>query len=507
MPKFATKHPDREKLFQLSNWVGGYTEEVGPSLLGLDQISECRNLMYVVRKNLAGEQQVSLRTRQGTEVVSSGALPASADVKSCYYYAADARHYILATAAKVYELDGSLAPSEIGAVDGVPAFTEFHGKLMIMDGTVLISWNGAAYGDVGGAPKCKGGFVRGTRLYLWGDSDNPERLWYSAVNDETSWEYLDVDADDGYGITGCVNFYQSVLIFKENRAYRLDDFPGDASFRIEPLMDSFGAISHRAVLGDGDVISFMSHGRWLAYTASEMYGDVQAEMDLSKSFSEACRKKANTSCYAGYNGHDNQLWLTLYDGSKQEDLVRVINLNAGGLYSTYRFAFGHSCYQWGGGMMLIGGTDGKLYKLNTTEAFNYEDAGTSYASDTYMRTAYTNFGLPFNRKHAKRVRLSLDAPNGMEGHLRFFRDLNMAHFDEDTLSISATDMYIYDATMEVYDANFYIYGSRTSGEFVFRKRFNFMDLMIELGDLEGNQGVEFFGVEVGCAVKGFFGEV
>jgi len=42
----------------------------------------------------------------------------------------------------------------------------------------------ATYEKVAGAPKSKAGFVRSSRLYTWGDADNPSRLSYTGANDE-----------------------------------------------------------------------------------------------------------------------------------------------------------------------------------------------------------------------------------------------------------------------------------------------------------------------------------
>jgi hypothetical protein len=91
----------------------------------------------------------------------------------------------------------------------------------------------ATYTTTAGAPKSKAGFVRASRLYMWGDSDNPSRLWYSAPNDQDSWDgYLDVDPLDGGSIIGCLNYFQSIIVIKTSRIYRVDNFPGDSTFAV-----------------------------------------------------------------------------------------------------------------------------------------------------------------------------------------------------------------------------------------------------------------------------------
>lgn len=503
--KFSSKHGDREQLFKIENFQGGYTEEVGATLMGLDNLALCENMMYQLKKNVSGEPIVTAKKRQGTTKISNTALGSAADVLACYYFAGDARHYILATAANVYELDGSNDPALIGTVAATPTFCEFHDKLMIFDGGEIIGWNGATYADVAGAPKAKGGLVRGTRLYAWGSSDYPYRLYYSAVNDETTWSYLDVDPDDGYGITGCVDFYQSMVIVKENRLYRLDNFPGDASFRIEPLIEGFGAISHRTVQSSGNIISFLSHGQWLGLSPTQIYGDIQKFTPLSTDFATVCRKYASSLAYAGYNGIDNQIWLTLHDGTSFSSSIYVVNLDAGNLVSKYKFAFNSTSYCWAGGVMLIGGADGHLYKLSRTEDINYLDNAVSYAADTTLKTAFTNFALPYNRKHCKKINIRMDAPNGVDCDFRLYKDDSASYFYTTDIDVSSHDVYIFDADMYISIADWDIYPSDTAATFTFNKRFNFTNIQAEFANIASDGPVEIYGVNFKAAVKGYLG--
>jgi hypothetical protein len=129
MATFSSKHPKREKTFSITSFHEGYTEETLPSFLSVNQLYECHNLKYVLGTNQFGENRVSVRKRQGTTIISNSALPSAADVLACTYYI-NASKYILATATKLYYLDGSLDPVEIGSsfLEGVPTFTEFNSR-------------------------------------------------------------------------------------------------------------------------------------------------------------------------------------------------------------------------------------------------------------------------------------------------------------------------------------------------------------------------------------------
>jgi hypothetical protein len=138
MPTVNTKHPKREQTFRFSGFDGGYVQDKEAQYLELNQLSECMNLKYSAEKG-----GVILRVRQGTTKISNSALPAAADVLACTYYV-NASKYILATATKLYYLDASNDPVEIGSnfLDGIPTFTEFNSKLIIHDSGITKYWDG-----------------------------------------------------------------------------------------------------------------------------------------------------------------------------------------------------------------------------------------------------------------------------------------------------------------------------------------------------------------------------
>ena len=125
MPQFSTKHTQREQTFQFESFDKGYNQEKTATFLDINELYECNNLKYVAK-----QKKVTLKKRQGTAIISNSALPAAADVKACTYYI-DQSQYILATATKLYYLDSSDDPVEIGTIEGVPTFTEFNSKLII----------------------------------------------------------------------------------------------------------------------------------------------------------------------------------------------------------------------------------------------------------------------------------------------------------------------------------------------------------------------------------------
>jgi len=363
----------------------------------------------------------------------------------------------------------------------------------------------AEYETVAGAPKSKAGFVRASRLYMWGDSDYPSRLWYSAPNDEDSWKgYIDVDPLDGDSITGCLNFFQSIIVIKGNSLHSIDNFPGDDTFRVEPLLENTGSVAYQTCLNDGNMVSFLSKEGWIGLTASEAYGDVSKSAELSSKFRANAIAYATTNCYAEYNQPDKQLWLTLYSGLTQLPTVYVINLETGGQLSLYQFAFAHTCYKFVNGEMLIGGSDGHLYRLYSSGA-HYKDNAVSYKTTTYFRGVMTNWGIGLNRKHNKKIFIHCYGQEGMSATLNIYADgVYGAPIYTTTISVAGEGTFIWeDQVTEIFDDTDYI-GIEVVADSApsIDKKFNYHDVMFEITDIEGARGAEFYGVDFAGALLG-----
>lgn len=602
MARFATKHKDRQNTFSFKSFTEGLYTDVAPLMLPTTALSRCRNMKYAISKEEDGVSRVILKKRQGTTIISNSALPSDADVMACTYYVTYSK-YILATATKLFYLDGTLDPVEIGtdALSGVPTFTEFHGKLIIHDGgvtkaisdTTLETLNGlvedeiietgnnsdvdftgtlahypikagsltitytdattktitdagdgtlggdiaadtntinyttgeysfrcsgapdnttsvyATYEIVGGAPKSTAGMVRGNCLYVWGDEDHPSRIWYSAPNDEDAWGdstsggYIDVDADDGYSLLGALNFFQSLVLIKGNSLHRMDNFPGDTNFQVVPLMTDLGTVATRSCSSDGELNSFLTKEGWVGMSATQRYGDIQKSVDLSSKFRETAIRYANSSAYSEYNQLDKQLWLAMYDGTNYLPDIYVINLATGGQLSLYEFAFDHTCFKYANGMMLIGGADGNLYKLVDDDS-TFLDNGVSYADSTQFRSCFTDWNLPFNRKHNKKLLVHAYGQGGITANLKLYKDQTYLAFSSEALPFVTTtgDLYINPDGNNyfIYDMTGYI---NTLGQStIVTKKFDYRNIMFEVTDIEGVQGAEFYGLDLVSAVIG-----
>ena len=333
-------------------------------------------------------------------------------------------------------------------------------------------------------------------------------MWYSSADDEEAWDtssgggYLDCDIDDGYDLIGVLNFFQSLLLLKEKSLHRLDNFPGDTTFRVEPLDNRIGSIAYRTCLAEGNIISFLDNSQWNAMESTERYGDIQKTVPLSARFTKNCRRYADSNAYVEHNKLDNQFWLTLYDSTNAVYLsdIYVINLDTGGQLSLYEFNFGHTCYKYVDGEMLIGGSDGHLYRLDNTETV-FKDDGVSYSDSTVIRTAFTDFGIPFFKKHTKEIAIRASAKVGMSATANLYIDRKYNVAKTLSLVLPAGNAYIYDdgQGVDIVDLTYTIY---SAASFLFKHKINWKTLMIELKSMYGPSGFEIFGIDTQNALIG-----
>ncbi|HHT9147023.1 MAG TPA: hypothetical protein ACFYD4_15325, partial [Candidatus Wunengus sp. YC61] len=214
---------------------------------------------------------------------------------------------------------------------------------------------------------------------------------------------------------------------------------------------------------------------------------------------------SNSNAYIEHNRTDNQLWLTLYNGSTQFTTIYVINIETGNQLSIYNFAFAHTCYKFVNNEMLIGGSDGHLYRLYNDNS-RYLDNAVSYSTDTRIRGAMTNWSLPFNRKHNKKIYIQLYGASGLTCTVNIYTDDD---FDTPVYTKSITlaggnplifedgqDVIIY--TMSS------IIGLTVLAErdIQIDKKFNYTSLMFELTNIGGSLGAEFYGIDFSGAITG-----
>jgi len=402
--------------------------------------------------------------------------------------------------AVAYTSGGTVSKHTVIYTTGVYAF-ECDGA---PDSSTLVE---ADYEEQDGGEESSAGFVRGSRLYLTGCPDHLSRMYYTVANDERGVDtsagggYLDIDPNDGYELKGGINFETSILLGKGNSLHRIDDYPGDATFKVEKITDDLGFVSHRTHLFEGGIVSFMSKEGWTAMHPTERYGDIQKGVSLSEAFSTNAVKYDNSYAYSAYNSTEKQLWLALSDlHGNYLDYVFVINMETGGQLSLYKFKFGHSCFAYANGEMLIGGEDGYLYKLDKTNSI-FEDNEVDYSDECYARTGFIDWELPFNWKHNKKMYMKLSGSPGAGVTVDIYTDENYTSNKSVSFSLTVAwnEIYTYSGTL-IYSVTGKI--SKDNRTVETKNKFDYRSVMFHFGNITGTQGTELLGVNLQTAFIG-----
>jgi len=179
--------------------------------------------------------------------------------------------------------------------------------------------------------------------------------------------------------------------------------------------------------------------------------------------------------------------------------IYVVNLDTGGQVSLYKFKFGHSCFKYVNGEMLIGGEDGHLYKLDND---TFEDNEISYSDETYMKTSFEDWGLSENWKHNKKIKVHMSGDSTVSANLKLYKNgSNTPFYTEEIGTVDTWDEVFAYTGIEVYDLI-----GRPIGQLsvigTIKKKFNYQKIMAEITDIVGDLGVEVSGIDFKTAIIG-----
>jgi hypothetical protein len=277
------------------------------------------------------------------------------------------------------------------------------------------------YVEDGGGPGSCDGVVRQNRLYTW--TRDSSRLYYTSAGDETGWHtstgggYVDIEPDDGDDITGAINFFDSLMIFKNSTMHRINSFPGESDFAVIPLMAGYGAASRDSIIFDGDVISFFYNDAWFGVRASERYGDIQKATRLDKFIDKNLSYNISEYSQVAYSKLDDQLWLIYANGGSTpagSSKINVLSVGTGGQYSTFEFDSNVTCIESIDDKMLIGFASGHLHSMSSTSTTG-SDGGTAYTGTVYSK--FCNHNTDGIGKYNKKIRVISDMINPSKGYI------------------------------------------------------------------------------------------
>ncbi len=98
------------------------------------------------------------------------------------------------------------------------------------------------------------------QLFVSGSSTYPSRIYFSALDDITTWtatDFFDVQTSDGSNVRALLSAYNALYIFKDQSIWRLSGYERD-SFVLEKMVDGVGTLSNASPVVTAKGIFFTS---------------------------------------------------------------------------------------------------------------------------------------------------------------------------------------------------------------------------------------------------------
>jgi hypothetical protein len=180
-----------------------------------------------------------------------------------------------------------------------------------------------------------------SRIFAGGDSTNPTRLWYSDINDGSTWgvnNYIEIGKDDGEPIECLEVFSDQLLIGKENSLWLLTG-SGTDTFALHQLgrlgcapgrtitNTPYGAVvagkTYVALFAGGDPVP-------ISEPVERSYGMTGSYMSVAYIDKTCYVVDAGASKYWAYDLDDRKWWRESVDGSNR--YLNNLMVQAGTLY-------------------------------------------------------------------------------------------------------------------------------------------------------------------------------
>lgn len=449
MARAETKYA-REKEFFFNQFDAGLNAHTATELAPDEASKLC---------NFKPRKMGGWETRQGTTRVSNTAGPGRfSDIvwfNDTFCFAA-----LDDSTWKLFYLDGSDDPVLIGALDGEASLDVFNGKLYVADGTTLMECDtGWSLGDVSGAPALS----QIGNLYnrLIGIYSGNSVFYYSDIKDVSVFNQElidDADQDDNVAFT---IFKGNIYIFKGDKRksiHRITGFEDVDLMLRERIYEGISTICRRGITASGDDLIWPDSDGFMSLRELVRFQGDYSKAVVGERVAPLYNSYADENLIAGHSGEDGLDWFQFntanYEYLLVYDSVRKV-------WSTYKFAFDDgtdyypTCIKTIGGITYIGGSNGHLYKLGASGGDEFKDDGNSYAADTFLRSAYLDFGFPHNKKKSRYLSFFFESRLGATFDLKFYRDYSYNAFYDESFYLPITgDVTVDELSLIVDDWDF-----------------------------------------------------
>lgn len=282
------------------NFGGGWATDVGPAVdTGLDPNFAIQIPFLLDAKNVIYELDGGPRKKWGTTKLNSSALESGVAVRGLVDYwrmgtggtPVQKRVIHVGTTIKADAANGTFANIQTGVSStSVPNYCVFDDIVIISDdsGSAPLYYDQTTCAALGGTPPNFQFCVRHkNRAWASGNPAFPSRLYYSVADNSQDWVgsgsgTIDIDSDDGDGITGLASHKNSLFIFKgPNRGsiHRLTGSSptGTDAFARETFVEGIGAVWQNSIFPYADDLAFLTPDSSVhSLKVTQEFGDFRA---------------------------------------------------------------------------------------------------------------------------------------------------------------------------------------------------------------------------------------
>ena len=282
------------------NFGGGWATDVGPAYDGgLDQNMVIQIPFLLDAKNIIYELDGGPRKKWGTTKLNSTALESGLSVRGLVDFwrmgvagtPVQKRVIHVDTKIKADAADGTFADIKTGvSATSVPNYCVFDDIVIISDdaNSAPLYYDQTTCAALGGTPPNFAFCVKHkNRAWAAGNVAFPSRLYYSALDNAQDWVgagsgTIDIDSDDGDGITGIASHKNSLFIFKGPNRGSIHRLTGSSptgadAFARETFVEGIGAVWQNSIFPYGDDLAFLTpDGSVHSLKVTQEFGDFRA---------------------------------------------------------------------------------------------------------------------------------------------------------------------------------------------------------------------------------------
>lgn len=400
----------RTEVFQVLPWLGGLVTARDPILLTPQELSKANDIIFSTdgsRRKRGGFQYFDSSAISGTPKIIGG-IDYWANVSSSKIQ----KQTIVTDAAEIYYLDSAGNRTQLTLAAGSSALITGYTTVVfeVINEDLVFAFNNAStpkkwdgqigteYEDLGGTPPnfsfCK---EHKNRLFAAGVLSNPDRLYYSSLENHEEWNgagtsgAIDIGIGDGdpEGITAIFPTIKGQLfVAKREKLYRVDTTdPDDTNWIVTPVSDGIGCIGHNSVVAVGqDDVVFASDRGFHSLVATDKFGDFESSFiskDIQKSFIKF-NKAQYKQVWGSYLPEINSIaFAVAEEGFSRNNAIYLFNIETKGWY---RWTSNACDAMWvakfgGEGNLMLGDNAGRIKRFND-RIFNDEGSAISFNTKT-----------------------------------------------------------------------------------------------------------------------------